>query len=478
MANSTCLGVIVGNRDFFPDVLISEARRDLTKLFAELSIEPVWLSPEESKLGAVETWADAQKCGELLRRNRDRIDGILVCLPNFGDEKGVADSIRLADTRVPVLVQACPDDLDQFGLDRRRDAFCGKISVCNNLRQYRIKFSLTRDHTVAIFDQRFREDLAQFTRTCKVVRGLSRVRIGAVGARPNAFNTTRFSEKLLEAAGITVNTIDLSEVFGSAAKISSDDQRVRQRIEQIRSYADASKAPDEAIVRMAKFALVVDDWMHSLSITATAIQCWSSLQKNFGVNVCTIMWMMSEQMLPSACEVDIAGVVGMYALQLASGTPSALVDWNNNYGGDAEKCVFFHCGNWAKDFLPDIRIATAPILGTTLGEENTFGALEGRTNSGPVTFGRVSTDDLTGEIAAYVGEGEFTDDPLETFGTRAVVKVRGLPALMHLICQKGFEHHAAMNRSHCAAAVAEALGRYLGWSTYHHNRPAGLPPLP
>ncbi|MGB7267589.1 MAG: L-fucose/L-arabinose isomerase family protein [Terracidiphilus sp.] len=478
MANSTCLGVIVGNRDFFPDVLISEARRDLTKLFAELSIEPVWLSPEESKLGAVETWADAQKCGELLRRNRDRIDGILVCLPNFGDEKGVADSIRLADTRVPVLVQACPDDLDQFGLDRRRDAFCGKISVCNNLRQYRIKFSLTRDHTVAIFDQRFREDLAQFTRTCKVVRGLSRVRIGAVGARPNAFNTTRFSEKLLEAAGITVNTIDLSEVFGSAAKISSDDQRVRQRIEQIRSYADASKAPDEAIVRMAKFALVVDDWMHSLSITATAIQCWSSLQKNFGVNVCTIMSMMSEQMLPSACEVDIAGVVGMYALQLASGTPSALVDWNNNYGGDAEKCVFFHCGNWAKDFLPDIRIATAPILGTTLGEENTFGALEGRTNSGPVTFGRVSTDDLTGEIAAYVGEGEFTDDPLETFGTRAVVKVRGLPALMHLICQKGFEHHAAMNRSHCAAAVAEALGRYLGWSTYHHNRPAGLPPLP
>ena len=478
MANSTCLGVIVGNRDFFPDVLISEARKDLAKLFVELRIEPIWLSPEESKLGAVETWTDAQKCGELLRKSRDRIEGILVCLPNFGDEKGVADSIRLAETHVPVLVQACPDDLDQFGLDRRRDAFCGKISVCNNLRQYRIQYSLTRDHTVAILDPRFREDLVQFVQTCKVVRGLRRVRIGAVGARPNAFNTTRFSEKLLEANGITVNTIDLSEVFGDAAKISSDDQRVRLRIEQIRSYADSTKAPDEAIVRMAKFALVVDEWMQSLSITATAIQCWSSLQKNFGVNVCTIMSMMSEQMLPSACEVDIAGVVGMYALQLAGGSPSALVDWNNNYGGDPEKCVFFHCGNWAKDFLPDIRIATAPILGTTLGEENTFGALEGRTHAGPVTFGRVSTDDLAGKIIAYVGEGEFTDDPLKTFGTRAVVKVAGLPALMHVICQNGFEHHAAMNRSHTGAAVAEALGRYLGWQTYHHNRPAELPPLP
>jgi L-fucose isomerase-like protein len=472
------LGVITGNRDFFPDVLIAEARRDLGKLFAELSIEPVWLSESDSKLGAVETWADAQKCGSLLARNRERLDGILVCLPNFGDEKGVADAIRLADLRIPVFVQACPDDLDQFGLERRRDAFCGKISVCNNLRQYRIKYSLTRDHTVAILDARFKEDLVQFTRTCKVVRGLSRVRIGAVGARPNAFNTTRFSEKLLEAAGITVNTIDLSEVFGNAARIAADDPRVRQRIEQIRSYADSSKAPDEAILRMARFALVVDDWMQSLSITATAIQCWSSLQKNFGVNVCTIMSMMSEQMLPSACEVDIAGVVAMYALQLASGTPSALVDWNNNYGGDPEKCVFFHCGNWAKDFLPDIRIATAPILGTTLGEENTFGALEGRTLAGPVTFGRVSTDDLSGAITAYVGEGEFTDDPLDTFGTRAVVKVRALPALMHLICENGFEHHAAMSRGHSAAAVAEALSRYLGWQTYHHNRPGDLPALP
>ena len=477
MKPSTTLGVIVGNRDFFPDVLITEARRDLSKLFSELSVEPVWLSESDSKLGAVETWADAQKCGDLFRNNRERLDGILVCLPNFGDEKGVADSIRLADTRVPVLVHACPDDLDQFGLERRRDAFCGKISVCNNLRQYRIKYSLTRDHTAAILNSRFREDLIQFMQTCKVVRGLSRVRIGAVGARPNAFNTTRFSEKLLEAAGITVNTIDLSEVFGNAAKISADDPRVRGRIEQIRSYADASKAPDEAILRMAKFALVVDDWMQSLSITATAIQCWSSLQKNFGVNVCTIMSMMSEQMLPSACEVDIAGVVGMYALQLASGTPSALVDWNNNYGGDPDKCVFFHCGNWAKDFLPDIRIATAPILGTTLGEENTFGALDGRTLAGPVTFGRVSTDDLSGAITAYVGEGEFTDDPLDTFGTRAVVKVRALPALMHIICQNGFEHHAAMTRGHSAAAVAEALGSYLGWRTYHHNRPGDLPAL-
>ena len=468
MANFT-LGVILGNRDFFPDVLIQEARRDLEKLFSELSITPVWLTPEETRFGSVETWADAARCGELFARHRSSIDGILVSLPNFGDEKGVADSIRLSELQVPILVQACPDDLDQFGLERRRDAFCGKISVCNNLRQYGFRYSLTRDHTAAISDPRFRDDLVQFMSVCRVARGLRRVRVGAIGARPNAFNTTRFSEKLFEASGISVNTMDLSEVFGAAAKIADSDLRVKERVDQIRSYADASAAPAESMVRIAKLALVIDDWMRSLGITATAIQCWSSLQKNYGVNVCTVMSMMSEQMLPSACEVDIAGVISMYALQLASSRPSALVDWNNNYGKDPDKCVFFHCGNWARDFIPDIRIGTAPILGTVLGEENTVGALSGRTPAGPVTFGRISTDDLTGRIRAYVGEGMFTDDPLDTFGTKAVVHIERLQRLMRYICANGFEHHAAMNGSHCAAAVTEALGNYLGWDIYHHH---------
>jgi L-fucose isomerase-like protein len=465
---SITLGVILGNRDFFPDALISEARRDLVAVFKALNVEPIWLTESDSKLGAVETWADAVKCGELFRANRSRIEGILVCLPNFGDEKGVADAIRLSELNVPILVQACPDDLDHFGLERRRDAHCGKISVCNNLRQYGFKFSLTRNHTTSLTSDLFRADLEHFFSVCRVVRGMRRVRIGAVGARPNAFNTTRYSEKLLEAAGISVNTIDLSEVFGSAARIADEDVRVKQRVDQICSYADSSSAPTESLVKMAKFALVIDGWMLSLGLTATAIQCWSSLQKNFGVNVCTIMSMMSEQMMPSACEVDIAGVVSMYALQLASGRPGALVDWNNNYGSDPEKCVLFHCGNWAKDFLPDIRIGTAPILGTMLGEENTVGALSGRTPAGPMSFGRVSTDDTTGKIRAYFGDANFSSDPLDTFGTRAVVHIPQLQELMQFICLNGFEHHTAMTRSHCAAPTAEALGRYLGWDVYHH----------
>ena len=209
--------------------------------------------------------------------------------------------------------------------------------------------------------------------------------------------------------------------------------------------------------------------MDKNDLVASAIQCWTSLQRNFGVNVCTLMSIMSERLMPSACEVDITGVVSMYALQLASNSPSALVDWNNNYGADPDKCVLFHCGNWAKAFIPDAAIKTAPILGTTLGEENTYGAMAGRTPAGLLTFGRVSTDDAHGVIRTYVGEGAFTDDPLDTFGTRAVVQVPGLQRLMKYVCKNGFEHHVAMNASHTAGVLAEAFETYFGWDVYVHG---------
>lgn len=464
------LAVIIGNRDFFPDALVTEARRDLLALFERLEIQVVMLDEAVTKLGAVETWEHAKACGDLFRQQRHRIDGVLVCLPNFGDEKGVADAIKLSGLNVPVLVQAYPDDLDRLDVSRRRDGFCGKISVCNNLRQYGIPFSLTEDHTIHPASDEFRTDVEQFLGVCRVVRGLRTARIGAIGARPNAFNTTRYSEKLLQSAGISVSTLDLSEVLGSAGALGDRDIRVKQKLTEIGAYASGPHVPQASLVLMAKFGVVVSEWMARLDLDASAVQCWSSLQRNYGVNCCTIMSMMSEKLMPSACEVDVAGTVAMYALQLASGVPSALVDWNNNYANDRNKCVFFHCGNWAKTYVPDVEIATAPILGSVLGEENTYGALAGRTpGGGPVTFARVSTDDRNGRIASYVGEGRFTDDPLETFGTRAVVEVPGLQKLMRFICRNGFEHHAAMNASHSARILAEAFEQYLGWRVYLHG---------
>ena len=219
---------------------------------------------------------------------------------------------------------------------------------------------------------------------------------------------------------------------------------------------------------MAKLGVVIDDWMAENDLDATAIQCWDSIQENYGVNVCTLMSMMSDKLMPSACEMDITGLASMYALQLASGTPAALVDWNNNYGDDPDTCVLFHCGNWA-NFYAKAEMKTAEILGTTLGADNTWGAINGRTPAGPLTIARISTDDVNGRCKAYVGEGQFLDDPLDTFGSSAVVDIPNLQPLLKYICKNGFEHHAAMSPAHTADAMAEALGNYLHWEVYRHE---------
>jgi len=181
--NSPVLGLIVGNRGFFPDHLCRSGRETILRVLEEESIKIIALKQEDTTFGSVESLTDAQKCAELFKEHRDEIDGVLVTLPNFGDERGVANTLRWADLDVPVLVHAFPDDATKMTIDDRRDSFCGKISVCNNLRQYGIKYSLTTLHTVAPESEEFRADLQRFVSTCRVVRGLRDTRIGALGAR-------------------------------------------------------------------------------------------------------------------------------------------------------------------------------------------------------------------------------------------------------------------------------------------------------
>jgi len=463
------LAVIYGNRDFFPDQLVTEARADIARVFSKFSIKAIQLGETDSKLGGVETHADARKCAELFRKHAGEIDGVLVCLPNFGDEKGVADTLKLSGLKVPVLIQGYPDDLKLLSPARRRDSFCGKISVCNNLVQVGINFSLTSKHVSHPTSAGFETDLQKFLGVCRVVNGVRGVRLGAVGARPGAFNTVRYSEKILERHGISVTTVDLSEIIGNANKLDAGAAAVKAKLAEITGYAPAPGVPSEKLLQMAKMGVVLTDWMNANYLDATAIQCWTSMQQNYGCNVCTLMSMMSEKFLPSACEVDITGVLTMYAMQLAGQTPAALVDWNNNYADDDNKCVLFHCGNWAKSFLPDIKISNAPILGSTLGVENTYGALDGRTSAGPLTFGRITTADTEGKIRAYVGEGELTNDKLDTFGNRAVAHVPNLQKVMQHVCKNGFEHHVVMTVSRSADILAEAFGNYFGWDVQKHE---------
>ncbi len=212
------LGVIVGNRGFFPDHLCDTGRQTILRILAEEGIDAVALTSADTPFGSIESLNDAQKCADLFKKNAARIDGVLVTLPNFGDERAIANALRWANLGVPVLIHAFADDATKMTIADRRDSFCGKMSACNNLRQYGIKYTLTTLHTVDPDTESFKADLRRFVNTCRVVRGLRNARIGALGARPAAFNTVRYSEKLFERSGISVETLDLSEIFGRCAR--------------------------------------------------------------------------------------------------------------------------------------------------------------------------------------------------------------------------------------------------------------------
>src|SRR5258708_2887259 len=295
------MGVIVGNRGFFPDHLAKSGREEILAALGKAGMNAVALGTEESKYGAVETHEEAKRCAELFRKHEKEIDGVIVTLPNFGDERAIADTLRLARLGVPVLVQATPDSASKMTITHRRDSFCGKMSACNNLKQYGIPYSLTKLHTVALDSAEFAKDLEQFAQVCRVVRGLRNLRIGAIGARPAAFNTVRYSEKLMEASGISIETLDLSEVLGRIGKLKDTDDAVVAKLAAIKKYVSTSGVPDLALTKMAKLGVVTQQWIKQPTMTLSPVQCWTSLEENLGIVPCTIMSMMSDNLLSSAC---------------------------------------------------------------------------------------------------------------------------------------------------------------------------------
>ena len=467
-----CFGIIIGTRAYFNSELAKDVRKQLLRTLADEGYDYVILPEDATPTGSssIETREDGLKCAELFRQNRDRIDGIIVSLPNFGFEIGIINAISVADLNVPILVQACDDENDKVDLDSRRDAFCGKISVCNNLYQYGIPFTDTTLHTYSIYSELLAKDINKFAGICRVVNGLRHARIGAIGARPAGFQTVHASEKLLQKSGITVVPVDLSEILGAARKIEDTDVELLKKLEEIKCYAVVPKEYSDKLVLQAKFGVAVERWIEANQIDAVAVQCWDSLEQTYGCAACVTRSMLGEKLLPAACEVDIAGAVSMYALTLAAQGQSALLDWNNNFAEDRNKCVCTHCGNFPKSFVRnDLKLGTLGVLGRTLGKVNTFGAVYGKVTKGDFTFFRISTDDTKGTIKAYLGTGEITDDPYGMDGCIAVTKVDNLQILMKHICRNGFEHHVAMVRNDVKDILNEAIEGYLGWNLYVHE---------
>ena len=355
------------------------------------------------RYGAVVTYDEARTCAELFRAHREEISGIICILPNFGEELGVAEAIDQAGLNVPVLVQACDDSWDKLDMANRRDAFCGKISLCNNLYQRGIKFTNTTLHTCPIDSEIFTADLQKFAAVCRVVNGLRGARIAMLGARPVAFNTVRYSEKILQKHKISVQTVDMSEVIFRARNYSDEGKIAAKKAEILAYGTVADFITDDKLTLQAKLCCTIEDMVEELHCDASTVQCWDSVENNYGCATCLAMSMMGEKGKPSACESDVTGAVSMLAARLAAQTAPALMDWNNNIRDERDSCISLHCSNFPKSFFAaPVEIECLDVLGSTLGKENCFGACKGQVAPGDMTYLRVTTDDVAGKMKLYL----------------------------------------------------------------------------
>ncbi|MBR0474896.1 MAG: hypothetical protein IJJ19_07825 [Erysipelotrichaceae bacterium] len=470
MAKQT-FGVIVSTRSFFPSSLVKGAREGIKKVLKKLGHNYIMVSEKDTEYGAVLTYDEAKTCANLFKKHADEISGIIVVLPNFGEELGIAEAISLSKLNVPILIQACDDDFDKLDMAHRRDAFCGKISLCNNLYQRNIPFTLTKNHTCRLDSKDFEEDVIKFAAVCNVVQGIKTSRIAMLGARPVAFNTVRFSEKILQKYGIAVQTVDFSEVIFEAMNYK-DEKKVAAKVKEIREYGEVAPfISDELLTRQAKLCLAIEEKVEAYQCNASTVQCWDSVENNYGCATCLAMSMMGDKGKPSACESDITGAVSMLAAYLATDSAPALMDWNNNIREDRNACICLHCSNFPKSFFQkdNIEIECLDVLGSTLGKPNCFGACKGQVAGGDMTFFRVTTDDQKGVMKAYVGEGRFEEEEVRTKGGVANCKVEGLQDLLKYICKNGYEHHVCFVRGHVADILEEAFTTYLGVEVYRHN---------
>ena len=452
-----------GNRGFFPASLIASARCEMSETIQRLGHKVLMMDADATRHGAVETLDEGRKCAAFLQENRKHIDGVILCLPNFGDENGAAAALR--DCDVPILIHAYPDSLDAMGPNQRRDAFCGKLSIMDVLCQNGITFTALKPHVAHPRNLDFAGNIDYYSRLCRVVCGMKALTIGALGARTTAFKTVRIDEWTLQSHGVTVETVDLSDVFARANKLTSGEAKMQAKAARLQEYTSWNGVPTAAFDNLVRLGVAIDDIVAEMGLDAVSLRCWLEMQQYFGVSPCVLLSEMNDRGMPAACELDTGSAVMMYAMRQASGDVTACLDWNNNYGDDENKCILFHCGPVPQRMMTDKgNVVDHSILMPALGPGCGYGCNVGKIKPTPFTFGGLLTK--AGRINVYLGEGDITADPIpeEYFGCAGVAAIANLQDVLQTIGTTGHRHHVAVTPGQCTAPLCEALDKYLGYN--------------
>lgn len=415
-----------------------------------------------TRLGAVESPEDGREFARFYRANREKIDGVILTLPNFGDENGVLPALREVD--VPVLIHAYPDSMDRLNPGERRDSFCGKLSVMNVLTQAGVKFTNLIPHTTHPESSEFKDNIDVFDRICRVTGGLRRLVVGAIGARTTPFKTVRMDEIALQKHGITVETMDLAQVFDRMDQVERSSPRFVKSRQALAELAEWNDSPSEALENLTRLKIVLDDLAQQMHLDAMAIRCWTELQQRYQISPCLVTGDFTNKGLPVACEVDVANAITMYALGASSRNAVAILDWNNNFGSEPNKCILFHCGNVPNSLMREKgRISDHSILSSALGKGCGFGCNEGRIKAIGFTYSSMITD--AGRLKFYLGAGRITEDtiPAGFFGCGGVAEIDGLQDILQQLGRSGHRHHVTITPGNHVEALREAFENYLGY---------------
>lgn len=456
----TTFALFFANRGFFPGEVIAEARNEMIKAVTDAGFDYICMDESLTRYGAVETRQEGKMYAKFLKENEGKFDGVVLCMPNFGDENGAEAALR--DAGVPVLVQCYPDEIGKMDFAHRRDAVCGKFAMCHVLRQAKIKYTLTEKMAVSPLSEDFAADLRKFGAICRVAGGMKTINIGAIGARTTAFKTVRTDEVALQNKRINVETIDLSYVFDLMNNV--DEETLNAKKAYLSSVTSFGTYPDIKLTNIARLGVAVDKLIEEYSLDAVAVRCWDEFVTQYGIAPCLILSDLNERGIPAACELDINNAVMMLALQLASEKPVMLLDVNNNYGACATKNIMFHCSAIPKSFFEgDTKIGEHLMFKKSYGEGTGIGIVGGKVKSGDATIATIKTEN--GEVCGFTADGKLTDDTFDKdfFGVGVVFESEKMEDIFKYMCENGYKHHVAIAQGKWSDAVEEALVKYLGY---------------
>ena len=448
-----------GNRGFMPGELIIGARADMVKAVTDAGYDYLMMKEEATRYGAVETRDEGRLYADWLKKHEGEYDGVIFSMPIFVDENGAITALQ--DAGVPILMQAYPDEIGKMDFQHRRDAYCGKFSVTDVFTQYGVPFTVMKPHVVHPLSEAFAQNLRDFAAVCRVVNGMRRFNVGCIGARTTAFKTVRFDEITLQKYGINVESFDLSELFHKVGQKKDQEPEVLAKLERLREYTDCSRVPEKNMLTLAKVSVVLDDYIREYHLDALTLRCWNEMEEVLRVCPCVLLSELNDRGIVASCEIDMCSALTMRAMNLASQEPTAVLDWNNNYGDDEDKVILFHCGPVAQSLMTAKGTVTEHKMFAKGDPGSGWGSNEGRIKAFPMTFSNCQTKD--GRLVVYASQGEFTGDPIEDgyFGCGGVARIPGLQDKLLKLARGGFKHHTSVGVGHMKEVLKEAFTTYL-----------------